>query len=77
MNYTDIHKKYDQISELILNYDISEAINLLFDFAGNTKKQYHHIKIEKIKEIKFPHSLGILYAAITKYLGFQQFGYWE
>jgi carbamoyltransferase len=28
-------------------------------------------KIEKIKEIKFPHSLGILYAAVTKYLGFQ------
>jgi len=28
-------------------------------------------KIKKIKEIKFPHSLGILYAAVTKYLGFQ------
>lgn len=28
-------------------------------------------RIEKIKEIKFPHSLGILYAALTKYLGFQ------
>jgi len=28
-------------------------------------------KIKKITEIKYPHSLGALYAAITQYLGFQ------
>ena len=50
MNYIEIQKKHDHISKLIVNYDISNAIKLLFDFAGNTKKQYHHIKIEKIKD---------------------------
>lgn len=30
-------------------------------------------KIEKVKEIKVPHSLGHLYAAITDYLGFKPF----
>ncbi len=30
-------------------------------------------KIEKIKEIKVPHSLGHLYAALTDYLGFKPF----
>ncbi len=30
-------------------------------------------KIEKLKEIKVPHSLGHLYAAITDYLGFKAF----
>lgn len=33
----------------------------------------HENKIEKIKEIKVPHSLGHLYAAITDYLGFRPF----
>ena len=50
MNYSEIQKKHHHISELILNYDISKAIDQLFDFAGHTKKQYHHIRIEKIKD---------------------------
>ncbi|MBU8893415.1 MAG: tetratricopeptide repeat protein [Bacteroidales bacterium] len=50
MNYTEIQKRHLHISELILNYNISEAINQLLDFAGHTKKQFHHIKIEKIKD---------------------------
>lgn len=33
----------------------------------------HGNKIEKIKEIKVPHSLGHMYAAITDYLGFRPF----
>ena len=43
MNYTEIQKRHLHISELILNYNISEAINQLLDFAGHTKKQYQHI----------------------------------
>ena len=33
----------------------------------------HGNKIEKLKEIKVPHSLGHLYAAVTDYLGFKPF----
>ena len=31
-------------------------------------------KIESIKKVYFPHSLGILYQAITQFLGFKNYG---
>ena len=50
MDYKEIQKKHNIISQLILNNEILSAIDQLFQFANNTKKQYHHIKIEKAKD---------------------------
>ncbi|MCK5168781.1 MAG: tetratricopeptide repeat protein [Bacteroidales bacterium] len=50
MDYKETKKRHHQISGLILNNEILVAIKELFDFANNTKKQYHQIQIEKIKD---------------------------
>ena len=49
MHYKEIQKSYSHISELILNNEILNAINILFDFANKTNNQYYHNKIEEIK----------------------------
>src|SRR3989338_3220030 len=54
-----------------------EAAILTIDGRGESTSTMLSIgrghKIKKIKEIKVPHSLGHLYAAITDYLGFRPF----
>ncbi len=51
MDFKEINKQHQlNISSLVLKNEILTAINELFDFAVNSKKQYHHIKIEKVKD---------------------------
>lgn len=50
MNYKEIIDKHSYISQLIIKNEILTAIESLFDFANQTKRQYHHNKIEKLKE---------------------------
>lgn len=50
MDYKTILKKHQNISSLILNNEILTAINLLLEFATETKRQYHHNKIESVRE---------------------------
>jgi tetratricopeptide (TPR) repeat protein len=50
MDYKEIKKKHHHISTLILNNELSLAIKELIDIAGNTKKQFHQIQIEKVKD---------------------------
>ena len=50
MDYQEIINKHSHISQQIINNQILTAIDLLFDFASQTKRQYHHNKIEKLKE---------------------------
>ena len=54
---------FEEAAILTVDYMGEWTSTLMGKGAGN--------RIEKIKEIKFPHSLGILYAAVTKYLGFR------
>lgn len=49
----------------ILSVDLAGEINTTFFGAGRDNKIRH------ISEVEYPHSLGIFYAAITQYLGFQ------
>ena len=50
MDFKEIVKKHHYISDLILNNEILSAINELFSFANNTKRQYHQVQIEKIRD---------------------------
>lgn len=50
MDYKEIKKKHHHISKLILNKEISSAIKELLGFASNTKKQFHQVQIEKVKD---------------------------
>ena len=50
MNFKEILKNHQHIYDLILNNEILSALNSLFAFANNTKRQYHQVQIEKIKD---------------------------
>jgi len=50
MDFKEIIKKHKHISDLILNNNILTATSELTDFAGNTKRQYHQVQLEKIKD---------------------------
>ena len=44
------------------------------DFVSTTIGEFKNDKFFKLNEVKFPHSLGIFYTAITQFLGFQNYG---
>ena len=50
MDFKKITNKHHHISGLILTNEILIGIKELFDFANNTKKQYHQVQIEKVKD---------------------------
>lgn len=50
MDYKEIIDKHAYISLLIVENEILTAIDELLIFADQTKRQYHHNKIEKIKD---------------------------
>ncbi|MCB2195577.1 MAG: tetratricopeptide repeat protein [Bacteroidetes bacterium] len=50
MNFKEIAKKHQHISKLILDNEILYAIKELLTFANDTKKQYHQVQIEKIRD---------------------------
>ncbi|HRW62614.1 MAG TPA: hypothetical protein P5132_03965 [Bacteroidales bacterium] len=50
LQFKEIQKSHQDISVLIANNEIIKAINLLIAFASKTKKQFHHVKIDKIKD---------------------------
>jgi len=50
MNFKEILKNHQHISDLILNNEILIALNSLLAFASNTKRQYHQVQIERIKD---------------------------
>jgi carbamoyltransferase len=41
------------------------------EYATTTVARGHHHQIELLQEIRFPHSLGLLYSAFTAYCGFR------
>ncbi len=50
------------------------AIDGFGDFVSVSVGRGHHGRIDVLDRVFFPHSLGLLYLAITQYLGFKKFG---
>jgi len=46
------------------------SVDGLGEFESTVIGKFENGKLEILKKINFPHSLGLLYAAITRYLGF-------
>ena len=44
------------------------------DFISTTVGKFKNDKFYKLSDVKFPHSLGIFYTAITQFLGFENYG---
>ena len=64
------------ISSSYFSNNIKSSALLSIDFMGELASTWCGVakkdKIEEIFKIDFPHSLGILYTAITEYLGFEK-----
>lgn len=71
--FCEHHLSHAASAFLVSPYD--EAVILTMDGVGEwTTTAYglgHGTKIEFEKEIRFPHSIGLLFSAITAYLGFK------
>lgn len=56
------------------NSSVGLTIDGFGDFCSMESYFFKSNKINKIKNVLFPHSLGIFYQAITQYLGFSKYG---
>lgn len=76
IEYVPHHLSHASSSALCSGFD--EGLSLSFDATGDfsTLEIYNFDKknISKLNSIKFPHSLGVLYQAITQFLGFKAYG---
>ena len=65
-------------SASVFHSDIDQGLSVSFDAAGDFSTiEVHDVNngvFKKINTTKFPHSLGILYQALTQYLGFKNYG---
>jgi len=73
MVYIDHHQAHAASAYFVSPYD--NAAILILDLMGESASTSLLIgkgnQISKLKEIKYPHSIGLLYASITDYLGFK------
>tara|TARA_B100001057_G_scaffold392508_1_gene401108 strand:- start:3886 stop:5631 length:1746 start_codon:yes stop_codon:yes gene_type:complete len=44
------------------------------DFVSTSIGNFNNNKFNKLKEVQFPHSIGLFYSAITQFLGFDKYG---
>ncbi len=44
------------------------------DFLSTTIGKFNNQKFNTLQDVKFPHSLGLFYTAITQFLGFKKYG---
>ena len=56
------------------NNSVGLTIDGFGDFCSSETFLCNEGKIEELKKVYFPHSLGILYQAITQFLGFKNYG---
>ncbi len=76
VNYVPHHRSH--ISLAFLSSGMKEAIGFSYDAAGDfsTAEAYlcRENGMQLIKKTIFPHSLGILYQAMTQFVGFKKYG---
>ncbi|MBD1156053.1 carbamoyltransferase [Pelagibacterales bacterium SAG-MED16] len=72
----DHHLSHISSSAFISNFESATCLSLdgFGDFCSGAIAQFKNNKINIKKRIYFPHSLGVLYHAITQFLGFKNFG---
>lgn len=74
----NVEHHLSHISSSYYNSQFSEAIGLTLDgfgdFCSTETFLCKNSKIQSLKKVYFPHSLGILYQSITQFLGFKNYG---
>jgi carbamoyltransferase len=74
--YTDHHLSHLSSSFLLSGFQKSIGLTIdgFGDFCSMVSYKCENNKISTVKKVYFPHSLGILYQAITQFLGFKSYG---
>ena len=76
INYVPHHLSH--ASSSVLCSGLNEGISLSFDATGDFSTievyEFNKKNFSKLDSIKFPHSIGILYQAVTQFLGFKSYG---
>jgi len=74
--HIDHHLAHAASSVIPSGYENSNYITVdgFGDFLSTTIGNYNGNKYKNFYEVKFPHSLGLFYTAITQYLGFKNYG---
>ena len=88
--YFDINKKNISKKIIHIDHHLSHAASCVIpsefsecnfvtvdgfgDFVSTTIGYFKNNKFKTLKEVLFPHSLGLFYTAITQYLGFKNYG---
>jgi len=72
----DHHLAHAASSVLMSNFDDCNYITIdgFGDFLSTTIGKFSNQKFNTIQDVKFPHSLGLFYTAITQFLGFKKYG---
>ena len=72
----DHHTSHIASSVYFSNMENSNFISVdgFGDFVSTVTGYFDGKKINKIKEVLFPHSLGLFYSAMTQFLGFMNYG---
>jgi carbamoyltransferase len=73
LNHHDCHH-YSSYFASKYNQSASLSIDGFGDFVSTSLGYFKNNKLHKIKQIYFPHSLGIFYTAITQFLNFKNYG---
>tara|TARA_B100000787_G_scaffold142791_1_gene112267 strand:+ start:487 stop:2232 length:1746 start_codon:yes stop_codon:yes gene_type:complete len=72
----DHHLAHAASSVLMSKFDDCNYITIdgFGDFLSTTIGKFSNQKFNTIQDVKFPHSLGLFYTAITQFLGFKKYG---
>jgi carbamoyltransferase len=74
--YFDHHLCHAASSVFSSNFDRADYVTVdgFGDFVSTTIGEFKNDKFYQFDEVKFPHSLGIFYTAVTQFLGFENYG---
>ncbi len=72
----DHHLAHAASSVLMSKFDNCNYITIdgFGDFLSTTIGKFSDQKFNTLQDVKFPHSLGLFYTAITQFLGFKKYG---
>jgi carbamoyltransferase len=76
IKFIDHHLSHAASSVLMSGFNSTSYLTLdgFGDFVSTTLGRYENQKFYQIKEVNFPHSLGIFYTMMTQFLGFKHYG---
>ena len=76
IKFIDYHLSHAASSVLVSGFNNTSYLTVdgFGDFVSTTIGRYENQKFYQIKEVNFPHSLGIFYTMMTQFLGFEHYG---